>query len=139
MVKQTGPLKELTREDISTERARAFARGRMQALWDMTGKYGTRIKNRKAKDREGINDDIDDLQIDAYGFAPFYGLALAFLPPFSTNLPSDELILVDGLGGSGVVEQERPVLDFERYWEVGALGDGILEIAMGDETPGAGL
>jgi hypothetical protein len=90
-------------------------------------------------DGKGINDDFDDLQIDAHGFAPFRGLQLACLPPFSANLSSNELILVDGLGGSGVVEQERPVLDFERYWEVGTLGDGILELAMSDETPGAGL
>jgi hypothetical protein len=90
-------------------------------------------------DRKGINDDVDDLQIDAHGFAPFQGLELAFFPPFSTNLSSNELILVNGFGGSGVVEQERPILDFERYWEVGALGDGILKIAMSDETPGTGL
>jgi len=90
-------------------------------------------------DKKGINDDVDDLQIDAHGFAPFQGLELACLPPFSTNLSSNELILVNGLGGSGVVEQEGPVLDFERYWEVAALGDGILEFAMSDETPGAGL
>ena len=56
---------------------------------------------------------VDDLQIDAHGFAPFHGLELACLPLFSTDLSSNELILVNELGGSGVVEQERPVLDFE--------------------------
>jgi hypothetical protein len=81
----------------------------------------------------------DDLQIDAHGFALFRDLELACLPPLSTNLSSEELVLVNGLRGSGSVEQERPVFDFERYWEVGALGDGVLKRAMSDETPLAGL
>jgi hypothetical protein len=89
--------------------------------------------------RKGTTDDIDDLQIDAHGFAPFRGLELACLPLLSTNLSADEVVLVNGLGGCGVVEQERAVFDFESYWEVGALGDGVLELAMGDEAPGAGL
>jgi hypothetical protein len=37
------------------------------------------------------------------------------------------------------MEQERAVFHFEGYWEVGALRDGSLEFAMGDETPGTGL
>ena len=89
-----------------------------------------------AIDWKGI---CDDLQIDAHSFAPFRDLALVCLTPLSANLSSDELILVNGLRGSGSVEQERPVFDFERYREVGALGDGVLEVAMSDETPGAGL
>ena len=60
MVKQTGPLKELTKEDISRERLRL--RGDLlgesavgsptQPLWDITGEYGTRIKNRRRDGQE---------------------------------------------------------------------------------------
>jgi hypothetical protein len=37
------------------------------------------------------------------------------------------------------VEQEWAVFDLEGYWEVGALRDGSLELAMGNIAPGAGL
>ena len=50
-----------------------------------------------AVDRKGVNGNIDDLQFDAYGFAPFRGLELDGLPPLPTNLSSNELVLVNGL------------------------------------------
>ena len=90
-------------------------------------------------DRKGINDGTDDVQINAHSFAPFRGPELACLPPLSTDLSSDELVLINGLRGSVCAQQERPVFDFERYREVGAMGDGVLELTMSDETPGAGL
>jgi hypothetical protein len=37
------------------------------------------------------------------------------------------------------VEHEWPVFDLKRYWKVGALRDGVLKLAIGDETPRAGL
>jgi hypothetical protein len=85
----------------------------------------------------GLNFDYS--QIDAHGFAAFRSHDLAGLPSFSTNFPSNVLVLINGLGGSSIVEQEWPVFDLKRYWKVRALGDGVLKLAIGDETPRAGL
>jgi hypothetical protein len=37
------------------------------------------------------------------------------------------------------VEYEWPVFNLKRYWKVRALGDGVLKLAIGDETPRAAL
>jgi hypothetical protein len=86
-----------------------------------------------------ITYEFDDSQIDAHGFAAFRSHNFACLPSFSTNFPPDPLVLIKGLGGSGIVEQEWPVFDLKGYWKVRALRDGVLKLAMGDETPRAGL
>lgn len=86
----------------------------------------------------GQTDRATEGKIDAHGFASFCGHKLASLPSFSTNLSSDPLVLINGLGGHGRVEQEWAVFDFEGYWKVGTLRDGILKLALSDEAPGAG-
>jgi hypothetical protein len=83
--------------------------------------------------------EFDDSQIDADGFAAFRSHNLACLPSFSTNFPPDELVLIKRLGRSGTVEQEWPIFDLKRYWEVRALRNGVLKLAIGDKTPRAGL
>jgi hypothetical protein len=37
------------------------------------------------------------------------------------------------------MEQEWPIFDLKRYWEIRALRDGVLELAIGDKAPRAGL
>jgi hypothetical protein len=86
-----------------------------------------------------IRYEFDDSQIDAHGIAAFCSHNLACLPSFSTNFPPNELVLIHWLGGIGIVEQEWPVFDLKRYWKVRALRDAVLELAIGDETPRAGL
>jgi hypothetical protein len=83
--------------------------------------------------------EFDDSQIDAHGFTTFRSHNLACLPSFSTNFPPNELVLINGLGGIGIVEHEWPVFNLKRYWKVRALSDGVLKLAIGDETPRAGL
>jgi hypothetical protein len=78
-------------------------------------------------------------QIDAHGFASFRSHKFVCLPSLSTDFPPNELVLIYGLGGSGSVKQEWSVFDYKRYWKIRALRDGVLKLAMGDETPRAGL
>ena len=80
--------------------------------------------------------EFDDSQIDAHGFAAFRSHNLARLPSFSTNFPPNVLVLIKGLGGRGIVQQEWPVFDLKRYWKVRALRDSVLKLAIGDKTPG---
>jgi hypothetical protein len=82
---------------------------------------------------------FDDSQLDAHGFATLGSHNLACLPSFSTDFSPNELVLINGLGGIGIVEHERPVFNLKRYWKVRALRDGVLKLAIGDETPRAGL
>ena len=86
-----------------------------------------------------IRHEFDHSQIDAHGFAAFAGHNFACLPSFSTNFPPNELVLIHGLRGSGIVEQEWPIFDLKGYWKVRALRDGVLKLAIGDETPRTGL
>ena len=86
-----------------------------------------------------MNCEFDDLQIDAHGFSPFRSHKFACLPSLSTNFPPNELVLINGLTRSGSVEQERSVFDLKGYRKVRALGYSILEFAMANETPRAGL
>lgn len=106
----------------------------MQARWTTHG-LGRSNKNRWNR----IRYEFDDLQIDAHGFAAFRSHNLACLPSFSTNFPQNELVLIKGLRGRDIVEQERPVFDLKRYWKVRALRDGVLKLAIGDKTPRTGL
>jgi hypothetical protein len=82
---------------------------------------------------------FDDSQIDAHGFTTLCRHLLACLPSFSAKLPCHEIVFVHNVIGKGGVEQEWPVFNFERYWKVTTLGNGILKLAVSDETPGAGL
>ena len=86
-----------------------------------------------------INYEFDDSQIDAHGFATFRSHNLTCLPSFSTDFPPNELILINGLGGSVIVEHEWPVFNLKRYWKIRALRNGILKLAICDEAPRAGL
>jgi hypothetical protein len=104
------------------------------ARWTTHG-LGHSNKNRWNR----IGYEFDDLQIDAHGLAAFRSHNLACLPSFSTNLPQNELVLIKGLRGRDIVEQEWPVFDLKRYWKVRALGDGVLKLAIGDKAPWTGL
>ena len=88
---------------------------------------------------ERIRYEFDVLQINAYGFAAFRSHDLACLPSFSTNFPLKEFVLINGLGGNGIMKQEWPVFDLKGYWKVRALRNGVLKSAIVDETPRAGL
>jgi hypothetical protein len=83
--------------------------------------------------------ELDDSQIDAHGFAAFRSHDLTCLPSFSANFPPNELVLIKGLGGRGIVEQKWPIFDLKRYWKVRALRNGVLKLAMSDEAPRACL
>ena len=83
--------------------------------------------------------EFDDLQIDAHGFSSFRSHKFACFPSLSTNFPPNKLVLINGLARSGSVEQERSVFDLKGYRKVRALRYGILELAMANETPRAGL
>jgi hypothetical protein len=81
----------------------------------------------------------NDSQIDAHGFASFRSHKFACLPSLSTNFLPNKLVLIYGLCGGGSVKQEWSVFDYKTYWKVRALCDGVLKLAMGDETPRTGL
>ncbi len=61
----------------------------------------------------GIWYKFDDSQVDAHGFASLRSHNFVGLPSFSTNFPPNVLILINGLGGNGIVEQEWTVFDLK--------------------------
>ena len=83
--------------------------------------------------------EFDDSQIDAHGFAAFRSHELTCFPSFSADFPPNKLVLIKGLGGRDIVEQKWPIFDLERYGKVGALCNGVLKLAIGDEAPRACL
>lgn len=84
-------------------------------------------------------DDYDDSQIDAHGFASFQRHVFDCFPSFSTNLPSDILVLTHRRDRNVDMKQERSVLDVESHRKVRALRDSGLELTVGDEAPRAAL
>ncbi len=78
--------------------------------------YRTRPLEQERRNR--VKYEFEDSQIDAHGFAAFCSHNLARFPSFSANFPPNELVLINRLRGSGIMEHEWPVFDFKGYWKV---------------------